>query len=298
MNLVIAGGRDFNDMAGLCSVVDEYVRGRGAVTVFCGMARGADMCGHDYALLRGYPVRKFPANWTDHGKRAGHLRNELMAQVCSHVIVFWDGKSPGTKSMIAFAQQYNKPCKIVRYESQREAESKMADKVSGVIKVVKKNDFGFYSVKIDDTWYGTGQKKDPGVAAGDVVEGEYELEKGKYKTITKSGLTKATKAAPTGAAAGAGGGDRMSKGEWAQKDQRIQYQHAQKVAVTILALPAVQELINKAKPADKVGVLESLFDKYTASVFEDVATFGAVLRANGTTTDKDPAAPPAEDDDE
>lgn len=174
----------------------------------------------------------------------------------------------------------------------------MADKVSGVIKVVKKNDFGFYSVKIDDTWYGTGQKKDPGVVAGDNVEGEYELEKGKYKTITKAGLTKvAAKAAPAGAAS-SGDSDKMSKQEWATKDQRIQYQHAQKVAVTLLALPAVQELVNKAKPADKIGVLESLFDKYTASVFEDVATFGAVARANGTTTDKDPAAPPADEDEE
>lgn len=173
----------------------------------------------------------------------------------------------------------------------------MAEKVKGTIKVVKANDHGFYSVKIDDTWYGTGQKKDPGVVAGDNVEGEYELEKGKYKTITKAGLTKAAaKQAPVGATS-SGDSDKMSKGEWAQKDQRIQYQHAQKVAVTILALPAVQELVNKAKPADKIGVLESLFDKYTASVFEDVATFGAVARANGTTA-TDPAAPPSEDDDE
>ncbi len=55
--------------------------------------------------------------------------------------------------------------------------------------------------------------------------------------------------------------------------------------------------MNKAKPADKIGVMESLFDKYTASYFEDVATFGAVARAHGTTTE-DPAAPPSEDDDE
>ena len=174
----------------------------------------------------------------------------------------------------------------------------MAEKVKGELKVLKKNDHGFWSVKIDDTWYGLGTKQEAtGIERGDIVEGEYELEKGKYKTITKAGLTKAAKSSAPAGAASSGDSDKMSKAEWASKDQKIQYQHAQKVAVTLLALPAVQELVSKAKPADKIGVLESLFDKYTAKVFEDVATFGAVARANGTTTE-DPAAPPAEDEDE
>ncbi len=177
-------------------------------------------------------------------------------------------------------------------------------KVNGVVKVIKKNDYGFYSVKIDDTWYGTGSKKElSGISTGDVVEGEFELEKGKYKTITAAGLTKAAKApsgagqAPAGASSGSGDSDKMSKAEWAMKDQRIQYQHAQNVAVALLSLPAVAELVNKAKPADKIGVLEGLFDKYTATAFADIETFGAVARANGTTTE-DPAAPPNEEDDE
>jgi hypothetical protein len=298
MNLVIAGGRKFNDLPGLSAVVDAYIaeqkEGCNPVTVLCGMAPGADMCGHEYALRRKYAVWKFPANWDDHGKRAGHLRNELMAQQCSHVIVFWDGKSPGTKSMLAFAKQYNKPCKIVRYESQREVESKMADKVSGVIKVVKKNDFGFYSVKIDDTWYGTGQKKDPGVVAGDNVEGEYELEKGKYKTITKAGLTKAAKAA-----APAAGSGQATTSSWAAKDDSIRYQSSRKDALTLLGLPGVLDsIVGKAKPADRQGLVEALVDKYTASYFEDVSTFGAVARANGTGAAADPAAPPADEEEE
>ena len=172
----------------------------------------------------------------------------------------------------------------------------MADKVSGVIKVVKKNDFGFYSVKIDDTWYGTGQKKDPGVVAGDNVEGEYELEKGKYKTITKSGLTKAAaKQAPAGAtSSGSTGGT-----NWAAKDDSIRYQSSRKDALAFYSIPGALSAtgFDKAKPAEKSGVLEALIDKKTAEYFEDVSTFGAVARANGTTT-ADPAAPPADEDDE
>jgi hypothetical protein len=171
----------------------------------------------------------------------------------------------------------------------------MAEKVKGELKVVKTNDYGFYSVKIDGTWYGTGSKKDPGVVAGDIVEGEFELEKGKYKTITKAGLVKASaKAAPAGAAGPASTGT-----NWAAKDDSIRYQSSRKDALAFLGLPGVLEsIVGKAKPADKVGLVEALVDKYTASYFEDVATFGAVARANGTTEQNDPAAPPAEDEDE
>ena len=56
--------------------------------------------------------------------------------------------------------------------------------------------------------------------------------------------------------------------------------------------------MGKAKPADKVGLVEALVDKYTSQYFEDVTTFGAVARANGTGEAADPAAPPSEDEDE
>ena len=102
--------------------------------------------------------------------------------------------------------------------------------VKGTLKVIKKNDFGFYSVKIDDTWYGTGSKKEPNVAVGDVVEGQWELEKEKYKTITKAGLTKAAKAAPTGAAGSAG----TTSSSWQAKDDSIRYQSSRKDALAFL----------------------------------------------------------------
>jgi hypothetical protein len=179
----------------------------------------------------------------------------------------------------------------------------MAEKVKGELRVIKKNDFGFWSVKIDETWYGLGTKKElVGLERGDYVEGEYELEKGKYKTITKAGLSKAQgtdvkTGTPTGGST-AGADDKMSKGEWAMKDQRIQYQHAQKVAATLIANPAILAAagVDKAKPADKLGIIEAIFDRYTASVFTDVGNFGAVARVNAPVVD--PAAPPTDDSDD
>ncbi len=184
----------------------------------------------------------------------------------------------------------------VANESSKKEVRVMADKIKGELKVLKANDHGFYSVKIDNTWYGLGTKKQPdGIAVGDIVEGEFELEKGKYKTITKAGLTKAAKAAPTGAAGSAG----TTSSSWQAKDDSIRYQSSRKDALAFYSIPGALSAtgFDKAKPAEKIGVLEALIDKKTAEYFEDVATFGAVARANGTTTE-DPAAPPADDSDD
>lgn len=40
-----------------------------------------------------------------HGKSAGYKRNQEMANVSTHLIAFWDGKSRGTKHMIDIAKR-------------------------------------------------------------------------------------------------------------------------------------------------------------------------------------------------
>jgi len=49
----------------------------------------------DYAFLE----HPFPAEWHIHGKSAGYKRNEVMAQVATHCIIFWNGLSPGSRHM-------------------------------------------------------------------------------------------------------------------------------------------------------------------------------------------------------
>jgi hypothetical protein len=39
-----------------------------------------------------------------------------MGEIADSAIVFWDGKSPGTKMMIDIMNNFNKTVKIVRYE--------------------------------------------------------------------------------------------------------------------------------------------------------------------------------------
>lgn len=122
--VVVAGGRDFRDFAHLCRVLDERYGGK-LITVLsggqCSTDRatgekyGADYLGERWADLRGVPINTFDADWTAHKLAAGPIRNYEMARSCDEVVVFWDGKSRGTKSMIEAANQYYRPCHVVKY---------------------------------------------------------------------------------------------------------------------------------------------------------------------------------------
>ncbi|MAT51414.1 MAG: hypothetical protein CMK32_09560 [Porticoccaceae bacterium] len=103
MRTIIAGGRNYHlsqaDYAFLDELVDSITE------VVCGGAQGADECGRNWAILNSIPVKMFPANWTDHGRAAGPIRNREMAAYGDRLIAFWDGQSRGTKNMIEEAKK-------------------------------------------------------------------------------------------------------------------------------------------------------------------------------------------------
>lgn len=51
-----------------------------------------------------------------HGRAAGPIRNEEIAEVSDALIAFWDGKSRGTKSMIEIARRKGLQVAVVRYD--------------------------------------------------------------------------------------------------------------------------------------------------------------------------------------
>ena len=116
-NIIIAGGRNFNDYELLKEKVDFYLTNitKECIQIISGMASGADTLGYKYAIERGYPCIKFPAKWDIHGKAAGHIRNKAMAEHADALIAFWDGRSRGTKNMIDIAKEKNIMHRIVYY---------------------------------------------------------------------------------------------------------------------------------------------------------------------------------------
>lgn len=101
MKVIIAGGRNVTTYA----YVEEAIiqSGFNITEVVSGCARGADTLGEQWATRNNVALKKFPADWDTHGKRAGHIRNCQMGDYAEALIALWDGESRGTKHMIDYA---------------------------------------------------------------------------------------------------------------------------------------------------------------------------------------------------
>lgn len=121
--LIIAGGRNFNDIRLMFKSIKDYCRQRNLspsdIQFVSGGAEGADKLGEFIANHFGSDLKRYEARWDEFGQMAGFMRNEQMAQYTSEMkggcIVFWDGVSKGSKHMIKIAKEYNIDCKVVNY---------------------------------------------------------------------------------------------------------------------------------------------------------------------------------------
>ena len=129
MKIIVAGTRTFSDYELLSKTMDGFI------SVFCGLqiyygtdieivsgtANGADKFGERWAeeqkssYRKNIKLKQFPADWEKHGKAAGLIRNEQMADYGQALIAFWDGKSRGTKHMIQTALKKGLMVKVVYY---------------------------------------------------------------------------------------------------------------------------------------------------------------------------------------
>lgn len=123
MNIIVAGGRDFNDYELLCEEMKTHpyaditiIQGGQVTTNYkTGEKYGADYLGGKWAHENNIPCKVFTADWEMHGNAAGPIRNQEMAREADILIAFWDGKSRGTKNMIDNANQLGLEVHIVRY---------------------------------------------------------------------------------------------------------------------------------------------------------------------------------------
>lgn len=116
--LIVAGGRDFNDPILLAQAIEGLANGEyadKAVSIVSGMARGADMLGYMFAMKHNVVAYAMPADWEQHGKRAGMLRNKEMAEFADGLLLFWDGASKGSKNMLDTMRKLGKPVHVIHY---------------------------------------------------------------------------------------------------------------------------------------------------------------------------------------
>lgn len=103
MKTIIAGSRNITSDKVLY-VLDMT---SGISEVISGGAKGPDAIGEEWAIKKGIPVKRFPADWNKWGKSAGIRRNIEMLEYGDYLIAFWDGQSKGTKHIIETAPKYN-----------------------------------------------------------------------------------------------------------------------------------------------------------------------------------------------
>ena len=113
MKLIIAGSRTFGNYKLLSAHLDDICARYDITEIVSGTAAGADSLGELYAKDHNISVTRFPADWNKYDRSAGPIRNAQMADYADACIVFWDGKSKGTKSMINLAKQKGLATRIV-----------------------------------------------------------------------------------------------------------------------------------------------------------------------------------------
>lgn len=115
MRLIVAGSRSFTDYDLLKAKLDYFLQNTNDVVIVSGTSNGADKLGEKYAEEKGYGILQCPADWDKHGKKAGFIRNTEMAVIGTHCVVFWDGVSRGSESMITICESKNIPCRVVLF---------------------------------------------------------------------------------------------------------------------------------------------------------------------------------------
>lgn len=118
MKYIVAGGRDFNNYDLMTLILSRYINPE-EDTIISGGARGADELGARYASEHGVPLQIFPAYWDTYGKSAGFIRNAEMGEHADGAIVFWDGKSKGSKHMIETARKKGLPYWVFNYQGEK-----------------------------------------------------------------------------------------------------------------------------------------------------------------------------------
>jgi hypothetical protein len=115
MKVIVAGGRDFTNFELLFAALNELSKEVNITEIVSGTAKGADSLGECWANLSKIPVKQFTPDWKTYGKSAGPIRNKSMAEHGDILILFWDGKSRGSKSMLNEMTKLGKPVKLFKY---------------------------------------------------------------------------------------------------------------------------------------------------------------------------------------
>ena len=110
MKLAIVGSRGIEHVD-----LDKYVD-QDVDEIVSGGAIGVDACAAQYAKSRSLKLTEFLPQYERYGRGAPIVRNKAIVDYADKVLVFWNGSSKGTQSVIKYAQKTGKRYEVVLIE--------------------------------------------------------------------------------------------------------------------------------------------------------------------------------------
>ena len=109
MRVAVVGSREV-----IVENIGEYIGD--CDEIVSGGARGVDSCAAEYARKNSIKLTEFPPKYELYGRAAPIIRNREIVDYADRIVVFWNGRSKGTLSVIKYAKKSQKDCKIILCE--------------------------------------------------------------------------------------------------------------------------------------------------------------------------------------
>ena len=107
MKLAIVGSRNLTNI-----VLDQYIS-KEVDEIVSGGAVGVDFCAAEYAKRNGLKLTEFLPQYERYGRAAPIVRNKQIVDYADKIIIFWNGRSKGTLSVIKYVKKIGKPFEII-----------------------------------------------------------------------------------------------------------------------------------------------------------------------------------------
>ena len=102
MKVAVVGSRDI-----LIENLEEYMP-ENVSEIISGGAKGVDTCAEEYANKKGIKVTVIKPEYSRYGRGAPIIRNKTIVDLCDVALIFWNGTSKGTKSVIDYCEKTGK----------------------------------------------------------------------------------------------------------------------------------------------------------------------------------------------
>jgi hypothetical protein len=115
--VLVCGGRDFEDRVLFDRIMGGMARPGEKLFIIAGGARGADYMAESWAKAKGHEFQEYRADWPQHGKAAGPIRNQQMLDEGRPDLVVAFPGGAGTADMVARAKNDGVQVIRITYEN-------------------------------------------------------------------------------------------------------------------------------------------------------------------------------------